>query len=115
MVRGVRLLLAENTMNTNGHQAALLWEKGNHNCESLAVMLAIILIKNNLPSLSLSFSFSLCLCSLLFSSLYFYRIFLLSLTRSHTHAFIHNWSILYFTAAFLTQSVDQSIVSHLKY
>lgn len=48
--RGVRLLLAENTTNTSGHQAALLWEKGNHNCESLAVMSAIILIKNNLLS-----------------------------------------------------------------
>lgn len=49
MTRGVRLLLAENTTNTSGHQAALLWEKGNHNCESLVVMSAIILIKNNLP------------------------------------------------------------------
>lgn len=44
---GVRVLLAENTRNTSGNRAPLLWEKGNHNCESLAVMSAIILIKNN--------------------------------------------------------------------
>lgn len=46
---GVRVLLAENTRNTSGHRAALLWKKENHNCESLAVMSAIILIKNKAP------------------------------------------------------------------
>lgn len=46
---GVRVLLAENTRNTSGHRTALLWKKENHNCESLAVMSAIILIKNKAP------------------------------------------------------------------
>lgn len=73
---GVRVLLAENTRNTSGHRAALLWKKENHNCESLAVMSAIILIKNKAPP------------PLHAPSLQRFQVWLQP-----------NWCILYFTAA----------------
>lgn len=110
MARGIRLLLAENTANTSGHQAAFLWEKGNHNCESLAVMSAIILIKNNPPS-SFPFSSSSSLrFSSLPSSLAFLPYFPRVAARTRYFRVISVFCIL--LRPFYVQSVDQSNVSY---
>lgn len=113
MARGVRLLLAENTANTSGHQGAFLWEKGNYNCESLAVMSAIILIKNNplpsfllllpLPSVSpLSLSPSL-------------PPSLPPRVAARTHAFMQLVYFVFYCVVSYVQSADQSNVSHSEY
>lgn len=109
MTRGIRLLLAENTTNTSGHQAALLWEKGNHNCESLAIMSAIILIKNNLPfpsflSFFLVFSFSLS-SSLSLSS---YCIFHVSRLNASAHTRLH-MGYFVFLSRRLSYAIDRPI------